>query len=87
MGAMNLPDDPRRPDPRQDLPHPEAALGGADDVEKTTYVTGSGTSPEARKGDDRPIARVSGGGMGIGGWILMAVVLGIALFYGASLFT
>ena len=25
---------------------PEAALGGADAVEKTTYVTGSGTEPE-----------------------------------------
>lgn len=27
---------------------PEAALGGADAVEKTTYVTGSGTEPERR---------------------------------------
>ena len=86
MGSMNLPDDPRRPDPRRDLPNPEAALGGADDVEKTSYVTGSGTSPEARKTDDAPIARVGGGGMGMGGWLLMLVVVAIALFYGAGLF-
>jgi hypothetical protein len=87
MGATNLPEDPRRPDARQDLPHPEAALGGADDVEKTTYVTGSGTEPETRAPDDRPIAQVSpGGGFGVGGWLLMLVVGAIALFYGASLF-
>ena len=30
---------------------PEAALGGADAVEKTSYVTGSGTEPEASRGD------------------------------------
>ena len=28
---------------------PEVALGGADAVEKTSYVTGSGTDPEARR--------------------------------------
>ena len=28
---------------------PEAALGGADAVEKTTYVTGSGTEPERQR--------------------------------------
>jgi hypothetical protein len=27
-------------------PPPEASLGGADAVEKTSYVTGSGTDPE-----------------------------------------
>ena len=86
MGSTNLPDDPRRPDARRDLPNPEAALGGADDVEKTTYVTGSGTSPEARRKGEQPAARVSGGGMGIGGWILVAIVVAIALFYGAGLF-
>ena len=29
----------------------EAELGGADNVEKTTYVVGKGTDPNARKGD------------------------------------
>ncbi|HEV2641389.1 MAG TPA: hypothetical protein VGT98_01710 [Candidatus Elarobacter sp.] len=34
--------------PEQKLDDPETALGGADAVEKTTYVVGDGTSPEAR---------------------------------------
>ena len=87
MGSMNLPEDPKRPDARRDLPNPEAALGGADDVQKTSYVTGSGTEPDRRKTSREPAARMSGGGMGIGGWVLIAVVVGIALFYGASLFS
>ena len=37
----------------------EAQLGGADSVEKTTYVVGSGTEPEARS--EGPIARVPSG--------------------------
>jgi hypothetical protein len=28
---------------------PDVALGGADAVDKTTYVTGSGTEPEGRR--------------------------------------
>ena len=86
MGSTNLPDDPKRPDARRDLPNPEAALGGADDVQKTTYVTGSGTDPERRLTSREPAGRTGGGRMGLGGWILIAVVVGIALFYGASLF-
>ena len=93
MGTSNTPhqpDRPDRPDPRQDLPNPEAALGGADAVEKTTYVTGSGTEPGGveRRGRPRgePAARVTAGGMSIAGWILMLVVVAIALFFGASLF-
>ena len=86
MGSTNLPEDPRRPDARRDLPNPETALGGADSVEKTTYVTGSGTSPEARKKGEAPVPRVGGGGLGIGGWILIAVVVAIALVFGAGLF-
>ena len=35
---------------------PEAQLGGADSVEKTTYVVGKGTDPEARR--DGPSATV-----------------------------
>ena len=85
MGSTNPPEDQRRPDARPDLPNPEAALGGADAVEKTSYVTGSGTSPERRK-VDRTAAGVSAGGMGMRGWILIAVVVAIALFFGASLF-
>jgi hypothetical protein len=39
---------------------PEAQLGGADSVEKTTYVVGKGTDPEARR--DGPSATVRGRG-------------------------
>ena len=31
--------------------NPEAQLGGADAVEKTTFVVGRGTDPEAQRGD------------------------------------
>ena len=93
MGTPNTPDRPdrpHRPDAHQDLPNPEAALGGADSVEKTTYVTGSGTEPGGteRRGAHRgrPAARVGGGSMGIAGWALVIVVVAIALFFGASLF-
>jgi hypothetical protein len=37
--------------------NPETALGGADAVEKTSYVAGSGTEPEARK----PVGAAAGG--------------------------
>jgi hypothetical protein len=47
-----MPDQAR---PGDRLDNPEAALGGADAVEKTTYVTGRGTEPETRS--DGPIAR------------------------------
>ena len=87
MGTQNTPDQPHRPDARQDLPNPEAALGGADNVEKTSYVTGKGTDPSAQNRPGEPIARVGGGGMGIGGWILIAVIVAIALVYGGSLFS
>lgn len=43
----------RLPDDRYRQP-PEAALGGADAVEKTTYVTGSGTEPERMRSEAAP---------------------------------
>ena len=43
-------DDPRR--------QPEA-LGGADAVEKTTYVTGSGTEPERMRSEGAPAPKGS----------------------------
>lgn len=86
MGAPNLPNDERRPEPRKAKPNAEVALGGADAVPTTSYVTGEGTEPERRKTAREPAARVSAGGMGIAGWIAIAVVVAIALFFGASLF-
>jgi hypothetical protein len=38
------------PVPRSHYPDAEAQLGGADAVEKTTYVVGEGTDPNAMKG-------------------------------------
>jgi len=55
--------------------NPEAALGGADAVEKTTYVTGRGTEPEARAPDDAPIARVPAGKGLNATWIVLAFFL------------
>lgn len=52
----------------------EAALGGADAVEKTTYVTGSGTDPDAVK----PVgvaAKVSAGGGQNATWIIIGILL------------
>ena len=61
--------------------NPETALGGADAVEKTTYVTGSGTDPDARKGSG-PGARVSaGGGQGATWAILIFFVVAAVLVY------
>ncbi|HKO15763.1 MAG TPA: hypothetical protein VJU87_05965 [Gemmatimonadaceae bacterium] len=59
----------------------EAQLGGADDVEKTTYVVGKGTDPRARKGTG-PSARVPGhGAPGIVIGIIIAIVVLVAIAY------
>lgn len=50
----------------------EAELGGADDVEKTTYVVGEGTDPNARKRAE-PAAR--GVGRGAPMMVLIVVVV------------
>ena len=62
--------------------NPEAALGGADAVEKTTYVTGKGTEPEARRADDAPAARVpAGSGQGATWAVLAFLAIGAVLVY------
>lgn len=64
----------------------ETALGGADSVEKTTYVTGSGTEPEATA-QGHVIAQVpSGSGPNIGAWAVGVIALVIALVYAAGVF-
>jgi hypothetical protein len=61
---------------------PETALGGADAVEKTTYVTGSGTDPNARKGTDGPVANVpAGGGQGATWAIIAFLAIAAVLVY------
>ncbi len=61
-------ENPLRPDRYRD---PEAQLGGADDVEKTTYVTGRGTDPRARRGEG-PAATVKARGPGT--WVTLVIV-------------
>jgi hypothetical protein len=74
------PDGPIIPEDKLELP--EAAYGGADAVEKTTYVTGSGTDPEAVKPPGVPVARVPpGGGQGATWAIIIFLAVGAALVY------
>jgi hypothetical protein len=64
-------------------------LGGADAVEKTSYVTGKGTDPEARKESHAPgtalPAAGSGAGMGTIGWVLLLAALAILVVFGIGL--
>ena len=63
----------------------EAALGGADGVEKTTYVVGKGAEPEARaSGEYR--ARGAAEGRNVAVWIVGALAALIALVYAIGVF-
>jgi len=62
----------------------EAQLGGADAVEKTTYVVGSGTKPEARARADAPSARTSARGNALL-WIVLLVAAAVAVIYLAGI--
>ncbi len=56
--------------------NPETALGGADAVEKTTYVTGSGTEPETRKPVGEGVsAKVEAGGGQNATWAIIVFLL------------
>ena len=68
--------------PQDRYRNPETALGGADAVEKTTYVTGKGTEPEARKASDAPAARVPAGSGQTATWAVLAFLfIGAVLVY------
>lgn len=62
--------------------------GGADAVQKTSYVTGHTTSPsEARPSDADAVPAVgSSGGLGAGLWIVVALALALVLYFGGALF-
>lgn len=67
--------------PREKFSDPETALGGADAVEKTSYVTGHGTDPDARKGEG-PSARVAAGGGRSATWaVIVFLIVGAVLVY------
>jgi hypothetical protein len=62
--------------------NPETALGGADAVEKTTYVTGRGTEPEGRTPENAPTARVPSGAGPSTTWIIIgALIVAAVLVY------
>ena len=66
---------------------PEAQLGGADAVEKTTYVTGEGTDPEARHVPGTPAGRMPAQrGRNPMFWVVVVVVVLVIVAYLAGLF-
>jgi hypothetical protein len=67
--------------PEDLIEDPERAFGGADAVEKTTYVVGKGTDPEARP-DGGPIARVPPSpGLGVTWTVIIFLVVLAVLVY------
>lgn len=64
----------------------EAQLGGADAVEKTTYVEGRGTSPEARTPRGSPTAMIPSRGVSLVMWVVLIVVAMLAVAYLGGVF-
>lgn len=68
---------------------PEAAYGGADAVEKTTYVVGLGTDPQAMLPGDtipgNPPAPVGKTGMNPFVWIVVAIAVVVGVVYVAGI--
>ena len=62
----------------------EAQLGGADAVEKTTYVVGSGTDPEARARPGVPSARTPARRSALL-WVVLLVAAAVAVVYLAGI--
>lgn len=60
---------------------PEAALGGADAVEKTTYVTGEGTSPEGSRAGAPPATKGTNTGPNATWAIIVFLAVGAVLVY------
>lgn len=80
------------PQNTSEMTHPEAALGGADAVQKTSWGVGTGTEPDGRaeyapvdlrKGEGSIVARTSpGGGVNPIAWIVGLLAVVVALVYG-----
>ena len=64
----------------------ETALGGADSVQKTSYVTGRGTEPEGAPRAGVVARTTSGGGINVGAWVVALIAVAIALVYGFGIF-
>lgn len=69
------------PVPRDRLRDPEAQLGGADAVEKTTYVVGKGTDPNARKGEGPSATGAARGASRLVLGVVLTIVVLVALAY------
>ena len=67
------------PDPQ--YRNSETALGGADAVEKTTYVVGQGTDPAGKAGESVNAHPRAGGGPNYVAWGIGAVAGLVALAY------
>ncbi|HSJ63781.1 MAG TPA: hypothetical protein VK922_07725 [Gemmatimonadaceae bacterium] len=66
----------------------QANRGGADAVEKTSYVTGHGGSPGGEPPADAdavPAVRTSSA-LGAGTWVLLALAFAVLLYFGGALF-
>lgn len=66
---------------------PEAALGGADAVQKTSYGVGQGTDPDARPGDSPVAHPPTGHGPNFLAWGIGAVAALVAIIYLISALT
>lgn len=85
------------PQDTADMMHPEAALGGADAIQKTTWGVGTGTEPDGRaefapvglrKGEGSVVARTSaGGGINPVAWVVGLLAVLAALAYGIGIFS
>jgi hypothetical protein len=71
--------------PTPNVPDPEAAYGGADAIEKTTYVVGTGTDPRAMA-DGKTPPPVGKTGMTLVAWAVIIVAVLIAIAYLVGIF-
>ena len=62
-------------------PRSEPVVGDADNVQKTSYVTGKGTDPDAASVGPAATSR-AGSGMNPLVWLIVIVALALAVFYG-----
>jgi hypothetical protein len=83
---------PESPDRRDAAERPSAAgrdaevnRGGADAVQKTTFV-GARASAEPEADRERPAAIPSGRGVGAVGWVAIALLLLVLAFYLSGVF-
>ena len=81
-----MPEQPEEnPFPRDRYRDAEAQLGGADAVEKTTYVVGEGTDPNARKGEG-PSATVPSSAPRVVALVVVILVVLVAIAYLIGIF-